>query len=310
MLRRYWGIVALIGLILLGFILSESQLSLLTEMLIVGLFAMSLNLMMGYGGMVSFGHAVYYGVGAYTVAILTLHYDVPPEIALILAPFVSALMGAVLGWLCVRLVHLYFSILTLAFGQMFYILALQGGEFTGGDNGLLGFPVIGFLQTETQFYLFTLLIVGMCWLMMWRMVNTPFFLTLRAIKENPTRAEGIGVNVKQYYWRVFVMSAFFAGLAGGLVAQHHRLVAVDMFFWTTSAEALLGSLLGGMGVLFGPALGGGLLVFLEITLTRFTTFWALALGILTIACVLLMPSGLLGWLKKWQETRQENAKGA
>jgi branched-chain amino acid transport system permease protein len=288
-------------LLALTLVLSEFQVSLLSEMLIVALFAMSLHLILGLGGMVSFGHATFYGIGAYTVAIATLHFGVSPLVAMLIAPFCSALVGLVLGWFCVRLVQLYFSILTLAFGQLFYILALQGGELTGGDNGLLGIPKADFLQNDTQFYVFTVIVVCVCGIVLAYFSRSPFVLTLKAIRENPERAQFIGVDVRRHQLAVFVIAAFFAGIAGALMAQHHHLVAIDMFFWTTSAEPLLGSLLGGMYSLLGTAIGGALLILLESVITRYTVFWSFVLGLLTIGLVLIFPNGLAGGLQRLRE---------
>lgn len=298
--------VVVTGLIIISlsavFLLTDFQLSLVTEMLIAGLFALSLNLLLGLAGMVSFGHAAYYGAGAYAVAILTTNYQVHPLLALLVAPFISAAVALVLGWLCVRLTDLYFSILTLAFGQMLYILALQGSSFTGGDNGILAIPVPDFLQTDQAFYIFTLVVVASSIGLIAWLRRTPFALTLRAIRDNSERVAFIGVNKQTEQLKLFVIAGALAGLAGGLIALHHRLVAVDMLAWTTSAEPLLGSLLGGMYTLLGPLFGGGLLVLLESVLVRITVFWPFVLGSVTIAAVLLAPEGLLGM--RWSQWRK------
>lgn len=284
---------------LLGLGMTDFQLSLVSEMLIAALFALSLNLIMGYGGMVHFGHAAFYGLGGYTVAILTLRYGVPTWLAMGLAPFVAALGAVIIGWFCVRRVRLYFSILTLAFGQLLYTVVFQAADFTGGDNGLLGIPKLPFVNSEADFYYFTLVVFFVCFFVIRLLVNSPFVLVLRATRENAERAQFVGVNVRRHQLIVFVIGAFFAGVSGAMIAEHNSLVAVDMFFWATSSEPILGSLLGGMYSLVGPAIGGALLIYLEVTITRFTLYWPLVLGILTVFIVLVAPSGLVGLVRRW-----------
>ncbi len=295
-----WTQTLIVGGALLAFIpvLSEFQLSLFTEMLIMGLFALSLNIVLGYGGMVSFGHAAFYGVGGYTLAIATTRLGVPVLLAMAIAPFVSALMGFIIGWFAVRRANLYFSILTLAFGQLVYLLVFQARDITKGDDGIQGLPVPDFLEGIVPYFIFTVGVVMVCFVLMRHLVQTPFMLTLKATRENAERAQFIGVDVRQQQLMAFVMGAFFAGVAGVLMAQHNRFVTVDMLFWTTSAEPLLACLLGGMYTLTGPLFGGALLMLLEVVTLRFTSYWSLLLGIITIMLVLVAPKGVLGWLKR------------
>jgi branched-chain amino acid transport system permease protein len=298
--------LALAALIALSLVLSDFYRSLLTEMLIAGLFALSLNLIMGYGGMVSFGHAAFYGLGGYTVGILTVRYGVDPVLAMIAAPLVAALGALIIGWFAVRRVRLYFSILTLAFGQVLYTLAFNNAEFTGGDNGLLGIPVPEWLRGELNFGLFTIAIFAICFTVLRIFVRSPFMLTLRAIRENAERAQFIGINVRRHQLIIFVIGGFFAGIAGMLLAGHNRIVGVEMFFWTTSSQPLLGSLMGGMFSLAGPVIGGAILRFLEVQITTITLYWPAVLGVLTIGFVLLAPSGLVGLVNRWTSRAEEN----
>lgn len=291
--------VGVLGLaFVLTLVLSDFQLSLLTEMLIAGLFALSLNLVLGYGGMVHFGHAAFFGIGGYTVAIASTRLGVAPFVAFLLAPFVSALAGLVIGWFCVRRTQLYFSILTLAFAQLVYMLAFQAREVTNGDDGIQGLPLPEAVAGIVPTFAFTVLVVLLCYLLIRHLVQTPFILVLKATRDNPDRARFIGVDVRAQQLAVFVIGAFFAGVAGALMAWHNRFVTVDMLFWTTSAEPLLASLLGGMGTLAGPLLGGALLTLLEVVTLRVTPLWSLLLGVITIALVLLAPKGIMGWLKR------------
>lgn len=293
-----WGLVAVAVLMALSLVLSEFQAVLLSQMLIAGLFAMSLNFIMGFGGMVHFGHGAFYGIGAYTVALLLARYHAPPLVGLLLAPVVSALIAVPVGWFCVRRVRLYFAILTLAFGQILFSIVFQAYDFTGGDNGIHGIPVPEIITNRTNFYLFTVIVFALCFIALRILTQAPFVLTLRAIRENAERAQFIGVDVRRHLLATFVVGAFFAGIAGGLMAELNRFVAPDMLFWTTSAEPILASLLGGMFSLVGPAVGAALLVFLNVTITRYTEYWPTVLGVLTIAIVLFAPSGLVGLIRR------------
>jgi branched-chain amino acid transport system permease protein len=286
----------------LAFFLTPFQLIWLSQMLIAGLFALSLNLIMGYGGMVHFGHAAFYGLGAYTLAILVTRYQAPALLAMLLAPFVSAAVAVVVGWFSVRRVRLYFSILTLAFGQLLYVIVFQWYNFTGGDNGIHGIRIPAFLTNSFNFYLFTLFIFSLCYLVLYTLTQSPFVLTLRAIRENAERASFIGVDVRRHQLLTFVIGAFFAGLAGALMAQLNRFVAPEMLFWTTGADPILASLLGGMFSLPGPAIGAAVLTFLHIFITRYTDYWPTVLGILTIMAVLAAPSGLMGLLERFKRS--------
>jgi branched-chain amino acid transport system permease protein len=288
------GLVVVVALVSLRFMLSEFQLTIASEMIIVGLFALSLNLIMGYGGMVHFGHAAFYGVGGYTVAVLITHFGWSPWLAMMAAPFVSAVFALVIGWFSVRRVGLYFSILTLAFGQLVYTLVFNAREITGGDDGLHGLKFPEIINTPGNYYLFTVLVFVACYLVIRMLVKSPFILILQTIRENAERAQFIGIDVRRHQLITFVIGGFFAGIAGALLAGKQHFVGVEMLFWTTSAEPILASLLGGMYVLSGPVVGAALLVFLNLILNRIFAYWPLALGTLTVVIVLIAPTGLLG----------------
>src|SRR5579859_4149840 len=200
-----WLAIVFVILTVLGLALDEFPKLLLGEMLIAGLFAMSLNLIMGYGGMVHFGHAAFYGIGAYTVGILTQKLNVSPLVAMLAAPFVSAAVAVVIGWFCVRRVRLYFAILTLAFGQLVYILVYQARDLTGGDDGLQGLSRPDFLSSPNSFLLFTIVVFVLCFFVLRLMTRAPFVLTLRAIRENPERALFLGINVRRHQLITFVI---------------------------------------------------------------------------------------------------------
>ena len=305
--NRIAAAVVVVALFVLPFLLSqmgrtgEYWIWVTTEMLIMGLFALSLNLILGYGGMVSFGHAAFFGVGAYTVALLMKKAGAPLILALAAAPIAAAIVAAVIGWFCVRLIGLYFAILTLAFGQLLYMIVFQWYTFTGGDDGIHGIPRPEFLG-PANFYLFCLILFLACILVMRMIVNSSFGLTIRTIRENMERAKFIGINVRRYQWYNFIIAGAFAGLAGGLFTELNRFAQTEFLHWSRSAEPILASLVGGMYSLIGPAVGSAVLIFLKIVLQQLhpglVETWAIILGLVLLAVVLFAPDGLVGIFQK------------
>jgi len=296
------GIVAVI-LAILPFVLAqfgrtgEYWIWVTTEMLIMGLFAMSLNLILGFGGMVSFGHAAFFGVGAYTVALLVKKAGWPMMLALAAAPVMAALAAVIIGWFCVRLIGLYFAILTLAFGQLLYMIVFQWYTFTGGDDGIHGVARPEFIG-PIGYYLLCLVLFILCFLVMRMIVNSSFGLTIRTIRENMERAKFIGLNVRRFQWFNFIIAGAFAGLAGGLLTELNRFAQTEFLHWSKSAEPILASLVGGMYSLVGPAIGAAVLMFVKIVLQqlhpKLVEVWAIVLGIVLLAMVLFAPTGLVG----------------
>jgi branched-chain amino acid transport system permease protein len=298
---------AIAALLALPFVLSqfgrtgEYWLWVSTQMIIMALYATSLNLILGYGGMVSFGHAAFFGVGGYTVALLMKKAGVSLALALIAAPAAAAFAAAVIGWFCVRLIGLYFSILTLAFGQLLYMIVFQLYSFTGGDDGIHGIPRPDFLG-PIPFYLLCLIIFLACFVLMRIVVNSSFGLSIRIIRENMQRASFVGINVRRYQWLNFVIAGFFAGIAGGLFTQLNRFAQTEFLHWSRSGDAIFACLVGGMYSLVGPAIGSTVLIFLKIILQQIhqslVEIWALFLGFILLGVVLFAPQGLLGLYEK------------
>ncbi len=303
--KKNWiaGAVTVAAMIVLPFVLSgfgrtgEYWIWVTTEMIIMSLFAMSLNLILGFGGMVSFGHAAFFGVGAYTVALLMKKAGWPLYLALLAAPVVSAVTAAVVGWFSVRLIGLYFAILTLAFGQLIYMVAFQWRSLTGGDDGLHGIPrpdVLG----PTAYYLVCLAVFLVCFMIMRMIVRSSFGLTVKTIRENMERAKFIGINVRRYQLINFIIAGAFAGVAGGLLAELNRFAQTDFLHWSKSADPILGTLVGGMYSLVGPAIGSAFLILLKIVLQQahrgLVEYWAIVLGFVLLGVVLFAPSGLVG----------------
>lgn len=297
------GIVVVVALFVLPFVLvrlgrtGEFWIWVTTEMIIMALFAMSLNLILGFGGMVSFGHAAFFGAGAYTVALLMKKAGWPLYLALPAAPVVAAFIAAVVGWFCVRRLGLYFAILTLAFSQLLYMIVFQWYTFTGGDDGIHGIPRPEFLNA-TNYYLLCLILFIICFMIMRMIVNSSFGLSIRTIRENLERAKFIGINVRRYQLINFVIAGAFAGLAGGLLTELNRFAQTEFLHWSKSAEPILASLVGGMYSLVGPAIGSAVLMFLKIILQQLhrsmVEMWAIVLGLILLLVVLFAPGGMVG----------------
>lgn len=268
-----------------------------TEMIIMALFATSLNLVLGFGGMVSFGHAAFFGVGAYTVALLMKKAGVSLALALIAAPCVAGIAAAIIGWFCVRLIGLYFAILTLAFGQLLYMVAFQWYTFTGGDDGIHGIPKPEFLD-PINYYILCLIIFLICFMIMRMIVNSSFGLTIRLTRENLDRAKFIGINVRRYQLINFIIAGVFAGIAGGLFTELNRFAQTEFLHWSRSGDAIFACLVGGMYSFVGPAIGSTILIFLHIILQQIhqslVEIWAIVLGVILLGVVLFAPEGLVG----------------
>jgi branched-chain amino acid transport system permease protein len=307
--RAPWGLLVLAALFFVPAAGSRYYTFLANDVVIWALFATSLNLLVGYAGLVSFGHAAYFGIGAYTTGILMKKVGVSFLLAFPAAGLVAGLFALVFGFFCVRLTKIYFAMLTLAFAQIVWAICFKWNEVTGGEQGMPEIPypdfgglerlaaVVPFLggyRASEYFYFLTLLLVGVCVWLLRRIVGSPFGRILTTIRENPERAEFIGVNVRRYELAAFVLAGAFAGLAGGLFGIFNRGVFPDFAYWTKSSEVLIMTLLGGMGAFFGPALGALVLLWLNQQIVSYTQYWPLILGIILIALLFVFPGGLAG----------------
>jgi ABC-type branched-subunit amino acid transport system ATPase component/ABC-type branched-subunit amino acid transport system permease subunit len=264
-----------------------------TEALVLALWAVSYNLMLGYAGMVSFAHAAYYGVGAYTVALLFQDYHVSVLLGLAAAPVVAAAFGLVTGLVALRAVRLYFSLLTLAISQLLYSLAFNAYGFTGGDNGIHGIEVPDALTDYTTMYYFVGAVVGICLLLMFLLTRAPFGAALMAIRENRERARSIGINVRAYELAVFTIASTFAGVAGGLFAIYQQQAFPEMMYWTANAQPVVVALLGGIGAFLGPAFGAFVYTELSNLISKdFPNQFDVLLGAIVLGVVLAVPGGL------------------
>ncbi|MEX2223206.1 MAG: branched-chain amino acid ABC transporter permease [Candidatus Rokuibacteriota bacterium] len=272
---------------------------LLQEILIWGIFAMSLDLLMGYAGMVSFGHSAFFGIGGY-VAALALAKS-PGLISALVLPALAAGLGAlVIGFFSIRVSGVYFIMLTLAFSQMFHAYTFQV-SWLGAEDGIVGIPrpaIPGADLTNIRTfhgYLLTLFVAAA--VVLWRVVRSPFGHVLRGIHENEARMEAVGYAVDRYKLLAFVIAGVFAGLAGSLYAQFNGSITPDAFFWTTSGEALLMVIIGGTGTLGGAVLGAAAFILLQSMVSTYTERWMLILGVTFILFVLFAPGGIVGALR-------------
>jgi branched-chain amino acid transport system permease protein len=292
--RPHWLAALLALLVLAPLVLPTFYVWLLVEMLAFALFASSLRLLMGTGGMVSFGHAAYFGVGAYGAALVMKLGGVPMPVAFLTAPFVAAAMAALFGYFSVRLTSIYFAMLTLAFAQIVYAVVHQWYEVTGGDNGLLGVWPSRWLASPLRYYYWALA-SGAAGIALLKVVTaSPFGLALRAVRDHPRRAEGVGINVRAHQWVAFVVAGFFAGLAGAIFVFLKGSVFPASVDAPMSVEPLVMVLLGGIGSFAGPTLGAVVYKLLDTLITRYTDYWQLVLGAILIALVTACPRGIVG----------------
>jgi branched-chain amino acid transport system permease protein len=272
---------------------------LLQEILIFGLFAMSLDLLMGYTGMVSFGHSAFFGIGAY-VAALALVKSPGLTSALLLPAAVAAVGALVIGYFSIRVSGVYFIMLTLAFSQMFHAVAFQNA-FLGAEDGLVGIPrptVAGWsIGSLGRFHAYLIAIAGLLALFLWRVTRSPFGHVLRGIHENEARMQAVGYPVRRYKLAAFVIAGTVAGIAGALYTQFQGSVSPDAFFWTTSGQALLMVIIGGTGTLGGAMLGAAAFILLQSLVSSYTERWMLILGVTFVLLVLFAPGGIVGTLR-------------
>ena len=266
---------------------------LLIDLLTAALFAVSLHFLMGPAGLHSFGHAAYFGLGAYGAALLLR--GLPMEAALLLAPLVAAVGAWVFGWLAVRLSGVYFSMLTLALAQITWATAFQWDSVTGGSNGLTGIWPAAWLADRRWFYGVTLVLVAVGVLGLWRVLRAPFGYALRAGRDSPLRAEAIGMDVARVQWRGFVLAGAVAGLAGALFAFSKGSISPETMSVAKSVDGLVMVLLGGVQTLAGPLVGAFGFTWLHDALARNTDYWRAALGGVMLALVLLFPQGVAGY---------------
>ncbi len=268
-----------------------------TDILIFALFAVSLNLLLGYTGLVSFGQAAYFGIGAYTCALLMKKASVAFPIAFVAAGVFGAVAAMIIGFFCIRLIKIYFAMLTLAFSQIVWAIVFKWNSLTGGDTGFIGIPFPRHLDSKTRFYYFTLAVVVLSLFVLRKMVNSPFGRILTTIRENPERTEFIGINVKLFQLVAFMISGFFSAISGALFGIFNHSIFPDLLFWPASAEVLIMTILGGIYSFFGPAVGAAFLLYLRMQVASYTEYWPLILGTILAVLIFFFPGGIVGSLQ-------------
>jgi branched-chain amino acid transport system permease protein len=303
--------VASVLLFLLVFPLLMPYDALAVNILIFGLYAMGFNLLFGYTGMLSFGHASFLGVGSYFTGMAIVHLQMHWVAALVAGVVAAAAIGALIGWMAIRTRGIYFAMVTLALGQIVYYAFYKAEKWTGGENGLRGVTVapveiagltLDFNQPTLKYYLIFLFVAASLWLVS-RILASPFGAVMEAIRENEKRAAACGYDVTRSKLLVFVLSATLCGMAGGLRALHLSVVPIDSLHYLLSGQAVMMCLLGGMGTFFGPFVGAAMFLYLEDIITGMTRHWMAVVGAIFMMFVLFFPRGIWGSITHWAERR-------
>lgn len=280
----------------------------LTEILIWGLLAMSSDILIGYTGMISFGHSAFFGLGVYGAAAALLLVQPPSLFLAISFGLVGAALAALfVAYFSTRLRDIYFAITTLIFSQIFYVIIFTWTSVTGGENGLtftrphLGIPGLFSIRfTPNVMHWFVLAVVAGSYLLIRRITQSPFGMVLQSIRENEARTRAIGYHIEHYKIIAVMLSGLFAGLAGVLYALQNEFAAADFVFFLVSGDTVIYNVMGGIGTLVGPLLGAGVFLLLREALSRFfTEYYLIPLGVIFIGMVIFMPQGLLGFARRW-----------
>jgi branched-chain amino acid transport system permease protein len=269
-----------------------------TDILIFALFALSLNLLVGYAGMLSLGHAAFFAIGGYGSGLLVKHLGLAMPLAFIAGPLLAAAAAVVIGVFCVRLSHAYFIMLSLAFGQLVFTVIWKWRGMTGGDDGLTGVMPPAALAEPSAYYYFVLVVVLACTVALYRIGQSPFGRALLGIRDNPRRAAFVGIHVRRVQLAAFVVAAAFAGVAGVLQLFFHRGMFPGAAHWLTSADAFVAVTLGGANYFAGPVVGTVLFKLVALVVPRFTEYWLFFLGIVILLVALVRPQGLMSLVRR------------
>ena len=304
---KIWWIAVLLVLCLVPLILPRFYVYLLSVILLFGLFAMSNNLPLGFGGIYQLHHAVFYGVGAYGTALVITKSDLSPWLAFLIGPLIAAALGLIMGLICIRLSKLYFGMLQISLGSLVWAFVYRWYSFTGGDDGIHGITVPDIISSYQGAYYFALIITGLSLYVLYRVLKSPYGIALQGIRDNPVRSAMIGVNVRRHQLLALIIAAFFAGTAGTLFVVVDNTVFPDMIFWTLSLEAVIMCLLGGWLTFLGPMLGAAMIVVISTFVSTYTVYWALVLGISFMLVIFFLPNGVLGWVEDLNKRRKNGA---
>lgn len=305
-----WALIGLVFALIPLLPASSYPMNLAAHILIWGLFAIAFNMLWGVTGMLSLGQALYYGLGAYGVGLMVDHlgnaYFLPGIAVGLLA---AAALALPLGLLVIRVGGVYFTILTLAFAQLTWQITFKWYDFTGGDDGIQSIIPPGILGNDKVYYYFVLVVVLLSLWILKRMAFSPFGLVLRCVQQNPDRVRFLGRRVRRNQLRVYIVSGFFAALAGGLMAGVNKSIHTDMLFWTTSGEVIIMSVLGGLNMFIGPFVGATVIILIEDLVGAHTEYWSLIIGIIIMVIVLVFPKGLVGEANRFKQLLTRTGSG-
>jgi len=293
----------ILGLAVLGLVADRFVIYLAMRVMLLAIFALGYNLLLGRTGLLSFGHGALYATGAYGMALVNLHLTQDPLLGILAGVALATACALIVGFFCVRHTEIYFAMLTLAFGMMFYTVAWKWYDLTGGDDGLMGLPQpditlfrlnLASSGNSTAIYLFTLAILLLCFLFTWRVIHSPLGAVLEAIRENEERASFVGINVKRYKLIGWMLACGLAGAAGSLYILYRGYTGPGVMGAFEGAGVLMMVLLGGMGTLWGPFIGAALFIVLKDQLSSWTQDWEIFIGAIVILLVLFLPKGVAG----------------
>lgn len=295
---RYAGVILLAALALVPLWLGDYGRSLVTEILLFCIFAMSLDLLMGYTGLMSFGHAAFFGVGAYTVAVLGALFGIHPVLGALAAVCLAALLAVAIGFFCIRASGVYFIMLTLAFAQLLYTVALKWRSVTGGSDGMVA-PRLG---SGVETYCAVLVMLVIVYFGLRRLIASPLGQVLIGIRENEARMRSAGYATARYKLLSFVIAGCLGAIAGALFAMHNGFVSPAVLFWMLSGEGMIMVVLGGTGTLVGPMIGTAVFLLLKHFVSLHSAHWELLVGATFIACVMFFKQGIYGWFcERWTQ---------
>ena len=278
------------------------------QLLCFALFACAFNLLIGFGGLLSFGHAMFFGMGSYLAAHASAVWGLPIELAILVGAATSLVLGAVSGFIAIRRQGIYFAMITLALAQMVYFFCLRA-PFTGGENGILGVKrghllgVLDLSEPLTMYY-FVFAVFILAFLLIHRIIHSPFGQVLKAIRENEPRAISLGYRTERYKLAAFMMSATLAGLAGATKAMVTQNASLTDVYWTMSGEVVLMTLLGGMGTVFGPVVGAVVIISMQLYLAELGAWVTIIQGGIFVFCVLAFRRGIVGEIEAWLRRRK------
>ncbi len=298
-LKSIWPLaVIFIILLILPSIIPRFYTYILAVIFVTALLAMSLNMVVGHGGLFQFHHGAFYGVGAYTVALMATKTSLPIWVGFIAGPIMAALAGLIIGLFCVRLTRLYFGMLQISLGSLLWAIVFRWYSLTSGDDGIHGIPMPPIISSQNSAYYFILILLTICLIVLYLIFKSPFGVTLQAIRDNPERCEAIGINVRRHQLIGIVIATFFAGIAGVLFVVLEGSVFPDLLFWVYSLEIFIMCLLGGWFTFAGPIFGAAIMVSLRTFASIYTEYWTLILGVILILLIFFLPEGVWGYIQE------------